>query len=135
MKLCLKDTCTNSVFSHLYCRNHQYLRADFQQKQKEKSEKVHSHDKFYHMIWDSQNHVCLECGEAIHDRFDSKYIHHVIEKRFQKFYPNLDLDGKWNGIILCWIHHDQVNLNIDKVPKVKALTLELKMKYFEYYQP
>lgn len=134
MKICKKENCNNPVFGKGYCRNHQYLREDQKQKQEKKFAKSKKHELFYVSVWQKNAHECYECGTHL-AYYDKKFIHHVVGKRHQPFYPNIDLDEDWNGILLCWVHHDQVELNIDKTPKVKMLTETLKEKISGFYQP
>jgi hypothetical protein len=88
------------------------------------------HNAFYKMLWQKVPHYCYECGVTL-KFFDKSLCHHILPKRFQKKY-SIDLDNIDNGVLLCLDCHDQVELNIAKVPRVKKLT-ELQYKAYEQF--
>lgn len=98
------------------------------QKKQDKVAVTRKHNAFYKMLWAKMPHYCYECGVTL-PVFDKSLCHHIIPKRLQKKY-SIDLDNTDNGVLLCIDCHDQVELNIDKVPRVKKLT-ELQYKAYE----
>lgn len=98
--------------------------------QRDKTNAARSHAFFFKSVWNSNPHICFECGIPI-PFFDKRFVHHLIEKRLQNRY-SINLDNTENGVLACWTCHDQVMLNIDKTPKIKAATIIILQKYSQY---
>ena len=74
--------------------------------------------EFYQEIWDETiNKVCYETGQYLGREPLTTMFHHILEK---SKYPEYKF-CKWNIVLLRPEVHEQVHLNIDKTPKVKAL--------------
>jgi len=99
---------------------------------RDKKNAARSHAMFYKSVWNSNPHKCFECGEPLPE-FDKCLCHHLIEKnkKSQKQY-SISLDNTENGVILCLICHDQVRLNLSKLPKTQAQTFIMKAKYEQF---
>ena len=98
---------------------------------RDKTNASRSHQFFYKSVWQSaKKKVCFECGEPI-PFFDKRFCHHGIYKRLQKNY-SINLDGTWNGFLLCMKCHDQTHLDISKTPKIKASTDLLLIQNKQY---
>ena len=67
---------------------------------------------------------CFECNCKV-DGASSAQFHHIL---FKSAYPEYRLE-KWNIVLLCETHHNQVHTDITKTPKVNVLTKEIKKKY------
>jgi hypothetical protein len=84
---------------------------------------MHKNDAaFYLEIWQERQHIDYEDQKTEITSFSILHFHHVLEKRNYPEYRHC----KWNIVLLTWQHHDQVTLNIDKLPRVKAYTEKLK---------
>ena len=68
MKQCKKEGCNNPVFSHLYCRNHQYLRTDDKKpKGLNRKREPTGELEMFRVLWDEREHVCGVCGDYIEE--------------------------------------------------------------------
>ena len=67
---------------------------------------------------------CYECNCKV-DGASSVQFHHIL---FKSTYPQYRLE-KWNIVLLCETHHNQVHTDVTKTPKVNALTKEIKEKH------
>lgn len=81
---------------------------------------------FYLEIWDERQHIDFETGDPILGKPAMQNFHHLLEKS-----PNNHTDysiyrhSKWNIVLVNWDTHNQAHSNIDKTPKIKALTEQL----------
>lgn len=75
-------------------------------------------DDFYAAIWNNREHICYECGCNLGYKFKKWFAHHILPK---KSFPEYRHTPE-NIVLLCLIHHSQAEDDIDKTPKVKALT-------------
>jgi len=137
-KTCLVDECNFSPFSKGYCYFHSQkkpLKKSYKPisklsekgkiaKEKKKEYTLKQWDLFLE-IWNERPHVCYETCKPIYGEPLSIYFHHCLEKNP---YPEFALE-KWNIVIVTGDTHSQVHSNIDKTPKIKQLTQELKEKY------
>jgi hypothetical protein len=147
-KQCNKPTCTYNQFGGGYCRNHQYLRTDKKPKPlkktsikkvslkrkvslKKDTEQLHRDWLFYLEIWNEREHVCFETGEPLGDEPLTLFFHHVLEKGIEKYAPYRHC--KWNIVLITWQTHDQVGMDIDKCPKIKAYR-DLLLKRIEKWK-
>lgn len=133
-KLCKYEGCHNPQWGGGYCKWHQSLRTDKKPKRpKSRSAKanrqltdkkalIEEDKKFYLEIWIEREPYCFETGEYLGDEPLITMFHHVLEK---SKYPQFRHE-KWNVVLLTPDVHSQVHSNIDKCPKVKALTERLK---------
>lgn len=87
---------------------------------------------FFKRIWDTRedengNCVCYETGRELPFSFrqNTCCYHHILPK---SKYPQYALE-EWNIVILHPEIHDQVEIDINKCPKVKNLTEKLKKQY------
>lgn len=82
---------------------------------------------FFISIWDSlrrEQRKCYETGEPIYEPGTVNF-HHVLPK---EIYPQYQY-STWNIVLLSWQAHDQVRIDIDRLPKVKALYEALLQKH------
>jgi hypothetical protein len=112
MKTCKHDGCNNPVFSHSFCRSHQWCRQD--DKRPVASTSIHSkkerHIKpkkgitgeleLFKQIWAEREHVSYVSGVKI-PVFDIKSFHHVCTKQA---FPELRL-VKENIVLLTRAEH------------------------------
>lgn len=130
-KKCLKCGEDKYIFSHGLCK--ECSMSNSAKKKMEKERDIRNKDnRFYEELWNKRPHVCFECGEPINGALTKKICHHIIEKQEQHKYS---VDIRWNEELLVFLHweeHDQVRTNIDKLPKVKAYTEQMKAKYEQY---
>jgi hypothetical protein len=78
-----------------------------------------SDDEFYKSIWAAREHICYECGVGLGVKMKKWFMHHLLEK---EDYDEFRHDAR-NIALLCLLHHDQVRMDISKVPRVQALTI------------
>ena len=111
MKACKHPSCTYPVFSHLYCKSHQYLRTDSGYLKKQaiaKEKKYHPVKKvmrnmdfgfsgeaeMFDSIWDQTPfHFCEFTGESLDlfygtDLYYSCFMHILSKKQFPLFKLN-----------------------------------------------
>lgn len=98
---------------------------------KEEGEKMMA---FFLTCWDEEMKNkgevrCFETGRLIPKslRENTLIYHHVLHKQDSQ-YPQFKFE-KWNIRILWPEVHAQVHLDIDRTPKIKKLTEELKQIY------
>lgn len=74
---------------------------------------------FFLEIWEERkgDRYCYETGKKLYGDPSSTMFHHILEK---SKYPQFKFE-KWNIVLLTPEVHEQVHLNIDKTPRVKAL--------------
>jgi hypothetical protein len=80
---------------------------------------------FYKRIWRERPHVCYETGTRLAEVSSTLFFHHVLPKRLYPQYRYCD----WNIVLLRPDIHALVESSLDKAPKVKQYTEELKQKY------
>jgi hypothetical protein len=90
MKLCKKDGCSNPVFSHLYCRNHQYLRTDDKKpKGLNKYREPTGEAEIFEEIWNERPHKSEISGRDVgcfEDFMFPNLFAHVLPKgKYPKF--------------------------------------------------
>lgn len=134
-KLCNNKGCKYNQFGGGFCRNHQWLRTDKKQKPlnrtsiRKKSEKQKSRLgeqkllqetdwRFYLEIWDEREHICFETDEYLGDEPQTLFFHHVLEKGIRRYKKYRHC--KWNIVLISWQVHDQVGMDIDRCPRIKA---------------
>lgn len=96
------------------------------------SKKMH---EWFLRVWDKTEDAdgycyCFETGAKMHRsnyRNNSCCYHHILEKGNEK-YEKYKME-EWNLVIVLPEVHSQVHSNIDKTPRIKILTEELKSKY------
>ncbi len=141
-----KGTCgkVTRIFSHGLCLNcwkkenkSKVTINKFSEKGKIKKEEKTLNTKKLHEwfqeLWDKTENAsgyctCYETGIEMHRCFfrnDTCCYHHVLEKAK---YPQFAF-SEWNVVIVLPVVHKQVHDNIDKTPRIKILTEELKLKY------
>lgn len=99
----------------------------------EKAKNTEQLHKLFKEIWDSSedeagNCYCFESGRVLPGyiyRSNTCCYHHLLPK---SKYPQYEMD-KENIVILDPDIHTQVEVNIEKCPKVKRLLDELKERY------
>lgn len=79
---------------------------------------------FYQDIWNTMEipRRCFETGKVLPKEPSSMMFHHILHK---SSFPEFRYK-KWNIVVLLPEIHAQVHMDIDKTPKVKELTLNLK---------
>jgi hypothetical protein len=94
---------------------------------KDKKELSEKDKLFYQEIWNEREHICFETGIYLGDESKTLFFHHVLEKgtRAYKAYRHC----KWNIVLISWQVHDQVGMDIDKCPKIKAYRDLIIKKY------
>lgn len=162
MKQCQVDSCNYPVFSHNFCKFHQNKRTDKKYLQSKRwmnvkkgvgSDTIQSKRiKYGHSVkgisikpkwnllvimrwYNSTPNVCFECGEPL-GYFSRHRTHHLIHQQdWAKYAIDIVNDPrnlvKLGSIWDCGCH-GQVHSNIDKTPKVKALTQEVKAVFEKY---
>lgn len=112
-KVCSSENCSNPVFSHEFCRNHQYLRTDSKKPKaiskmsSKKREYVLNAAKelkkldqqFYLSIWEERPHYCSnpDCKKFLGHEPRTYFFDHLAEKAK---YPELRHE-KNNIVLLC----------------------------------
>ena|ERR1700751_5210012 len=86
---------------------------------------VLSDQYFYQEIWEEREHKCFESGKPLGTSPLSLFFHHILPKAKYPQYRH----SKWNIVMLHPDAHSQVEVNLDKCPRVKALTEHLKLVY------
>ena len=139
-KKCNKAGCNYNQFGGGFCRNHQYLRTDkktpnlkrtpirkvSKKKTKSLGEKRLQTEQdwlFYLEIWNERPHVCFETDQPLGDEPLTVFFHHVLEKGLRRYAKYRHC--KWNIVLITWQVHDQVGMDIDKCPKIKAYREQL----------
>lgn len=99
---------------------------------KERTEKLHRwflelFDK--HCLEDENGKyvICFESGKKLYEKYykyNTSIYHHILEKNR---YLEYEFE-EWNIVFLSPEIHDQVHVNIDKTPKVKEKTNELRIQ-------
>lgn len=132
MKTCEVENCKYPVFSKKKCKFHQERKPikkvsdKGKIKMKEKKNFTELDKLFYQRLWESpeeeyQNHYCYECGKGLSEPL-ILYFHHLI---YKEHYPQFRYLVK-NIAIICGDCHTQTHRDIDKTPKLKELTNNLK---------
>jgi len=96
-------------------------------KKLEEKEYLEKQWELFRKIWGSRPHIDFETGEYIYGELRSTYCHHILEKGVDAYKPYALCE--WNIVLVTWETHSQVHTDIDKTPKIKALTQELKQKH------
>lgn len=102
MATCKKQGCANAVFSHLYCRIHQWMRTDDKyKKQKEharikrRTPKREKDERYYaeqaREFFEESNKICVFCGKRV-DVFQG--LHHWFGRT-----NNYLLDKRWWSVV------------------------------------
>lgn len=73
---------------------------------------------FFFSLWEQRLHLSFESKEPLGNEPLNLFFHHVLEKGIRKFKKYRYCD--WNIVFLTWQEHDQVDKNLDKLPKTKA---------------
>lgn len=102
-------------------------RGIFVRSERRTEEQVNKDDdeSFYQEIWDEREHKCFETGKPLGSEPITLYFHHILPKAKYPLYRHM----KWNIVLLHPDAHSQVEIFIDKCPRVKALTEHLKIVY------
>jgi hypothetical protein len=146
MKTCKKENCEYPVFSHGYCRNHQYCRQDqnrpsistsineAKQRHIKPKKGVTGELALFKEIWSERKHVSEISGKSI-PVFDPKSFHHILTKGA---FPSARLDkenivivtrGEHNALhSYTWQQLIDIDINFDIVYQKY---LNLKSKYAE----
>lgn len=134
-KQCNHPNCTYNQFGGGYCRNHQWCRKDKTikfpnrtpiRKRSIKQTKILGEKKslqikdweFYLEIWDEREHVCFETDQYLGNEPQTLFFHHVLEKGIRRYKKYRHC--KWNIVLISWQVHDQVGMDIDRCPRIKA---------------
>jgi hypothetical protein len=135
-KQCNHKGCTFNQFGGGYCRNHQWLRTDKKRKPKPKRTPIRKRSikqtkllgerkllqtkdwEFYLEIWDERDHICFETDQYLGNEPQTLFFHHVLEKGIRRYKKYRHC--KWNIVLISWQVHDQVGMDIDRCPKIKA---------------
>lgn len=136
MKTCLKEGCTNPVFSKGYCKWHYKRRGttpaiDGTPIQIRRSEGGSSLSQrtldlaFYNSIWEEREHFCYNCGKYLGSEPLTIYFDHILEKGLDR-YKHLRHD-KRNICLLCGDCHSSKTFgNVPtKLKKLRFDTLKL----------
>lgn len=137
-KTCSIEGCNYPVWSKNLCKSHapkKPLKKSFKpinkitEKQKEKNVikkglTIQQFEMFREIYKEHPTKRCYECNCKV-DGASSVQFHHIL---FKSAYPQYRLE-KWNIVLLCETHHNQVHTDVTKTPKVNALTKEIKQKH------
>lgn len=120
IKECFHPTCGNKCRRIKIKKIRKPIHRISKKKQKTLPElkKISEKDKlFYQEIWEERPHVCFETGEYLGEEPFTLFFHHVLAKgaRAYKQFRHY----KWNIVLVNRQTHSQVELNIDKCPKIK----------------
>ncbi len=134
-RVCDFKGCSFGVFAKNYCKFHQWCRPDKKIKASNKrpvrtvSNKrksslgerkfvIEKDRLFYASIWEERDHIDFETGKPIYGEPLSLYFHHVLEKAIPSYKKYRHCT--WNIVLISWQTHDQVGMDIDHVPRIKA---------------
>ena len=137
-KTCSIEGCNYPCWSKGLCKSHapkKPLKKSFKpinkitEKQKEKNVikkelTTQQFEMFREIYKEHPTKRCYECNCKV-DGASSVQFHHIL---FKSAYPQYRLE-KWNIVLLCETHHNQVHTDVTKTPKVNALTKEIKQKH------
>jgi len=137
-KTCSIEGCNYPVWSKGLCKSHapkKPLKKSFKlinkitERQKEKNVikkelTIQQFEMFREIYKEHPTKRCYECNCKV-DGASSVQFHHIL---FKSAYPQYRLE-KWNIVLLCETHHNQVHTDVTKTPKVNALTKEIKEKH------
>ena len=137
-KTCSIEGCNYPVWSKNLCKSHapkKPLKKSFKpinkitERQKEKNVvkkelTIQQFEMFREIYKEHPTKRCYECNCKV-DGASSVQFHHIL---FKSAYPQYRLE-KWNIVLLCETHHNQVHTDVTKTPKVNALTKEIKEKH------
>lgn len=137
-KTCSIEGCNYPIWSKNLCKSHapkKPLKKSFKpinkitSKQKEKNVikkelTIQQFEMFREIYKEHPTKRCYECNCKV-DGASSVQFHHIL---FKSAYPQYRLE-KWNIVLLCETHHNQVHTDVTKTPKVNALTKEIKQKH------
>lgn len=112
-KICRSEGCQYPVFSHHYCKKHQYLRKDSKYKApiiKSRSERRAKQENMYHK--DISKYVdmfmyCFICGKYMGK---DKDVHHLAGRKEEMLN-----EKKWWVVVHRQCHSDVHNLPLDKI--------------------
>lgn len=137
-KTCSIEGCNYPCWSKGLCKSHspkKPLKKSFKpinkitERQKEKNVikkelTTQQFEMFREIYKEHPTKRCYECNCKV-DGASSVQFHHIL---FKSAYPQYRLE-KWNIVLLCETHHNQVHTDVTKTPKVNALTKEIKQKH------
>lgn len=137
-KTCSIEGCNYPCWSKGLCKSHapkKPLKKSFKlinkitERQKEKNVikkelTIQQFEMFREIYKEHPTKRCYECNCKV-DGASSVQFHHIL---FKSAYPQYRLE-KWNIVLLCETHHNQVHTDVTKTPKVNALTKEIKQKH------
>jgi len=137
-KTCSIEGCNYPCWSKGLCKSHapkKPLKKSFKpinkitERQKEKNVikkelTIQQFEMFREIYKEHPTKRCYECNCKV-DGASSVQFHHIL---FKSTYPQYRLE-KWNIVLLCETHHNQVHTDITKTPKVNALSKEIKQKH------
>jgi 5-methylcytosine-specific restriction endonuclease McrA len=137
-KTCSIEGCNYPCWSKGLCKSHapkKPLKKSFKpvnkitERQKEKNVikkelTIQQFEMFKEIYKEHPTKRCYECNCKV-DGASSVQFHHIL---FKSAYPQYRLE-KWNIVLLCETHHNQVHTDVTKTPKVNALTKEIKEKH------
>jgi hypothetical protein len=84
---------------------------------KEKQERTEELIGLYKEIWREREHKDFETGLLLLGEPRTYNFHHVLPKsQFPQYAKE-----RWNIVLVSWHTHDQVEMDMDKCPKIKAL--------------
>lgn len=141
-KKCNVDGCQGLVWKGGKCLSHMekgsgssLKRGGFKSSKKltqssAKSKKEYDPQKMRDMfqeLWDEMEHprLCYETGVDLGSTPNTMMFHHMLPK---SKYPQFTL-CKWNIVVLHPDVHAKLEMNLDKAPKVKELTLKLREEW------
>ena len=81
--------------------------------------------KFYTEIWTESNRKCQISGKYLGNEPLSTFFHHILAKtRFPEYRY-----CKWNILLVHPEIHNQIEMDIDRVPKARELYEDLMRRY------
>ena len=96
-------------------------------KREAKKDLIEEDKIFYMEVWNASPHICHECNKKLSNPPSMSYFHHLLEKRN---YPQFRHTPE-NIALLCWNCHQQVEIFIDKAPKTKFLTEQIRKQLLQ----
>ena len=91
-------------------------------KNKQETRDMHN---FFLSIWGKRKHISEISGTRLGQQPLTVFFHHILEK---EKYPQAKHDEE-NIILITWVEHDQVGLNMYYYEEINKRREKLKIKY------
>lgn len=98
-----------------------------EEKKAKKKEYTEKQFKMFEEIWQERPHYCFESGQFLGYEALSTMFHHCL---YKSVYPQFALN-KENIVLITPNIHQLTHISIDKTPKIKEYTQELRNKWLK----